>query len=659
MVYLPPLRFALFAFLGATGIFPAFSAVSFGPAVSYPAQSFVGATKTADFNHDGILDIVISESVPRTVSIYLGNGTGAFAYSASSSAAALTGASSGEVAPGDFNGDGHLDVALAHPSSTGLPNGFGNKVTIHLGNGLGGFLPGPLVFATGGSNTGLASADLNGDGKADLVVGSMDSGQVYSYLSNGNGTFTLFASYNTGSPYGGQGNAVSLADMNLDGRLDIVTNNISHGSLSVLLGNGVGGFSLHGVFSTGVGGVQFAPGDFDNDGKLDVIASSNSTGPTILKGDGLGGLTPFSVFASPNTAGGLVVADVDGDGNLDAFLAGGPLGSAVLLLGAGNGQIASRTDFALGTYIPALTAGDFNGDGKPDLAATDQFTVIVRLNTTAPADSTPPTISPNVTGTLGSHNWYTSNVNVTWSVNDPESAITSSTGCGATAISADTAGVTLTCSATSTGGTDSQSVTIKRDATPPSVVVTGVSNGGSYPLGAVPVAGCSTADSMSGVAANATPNVTGGTTNGIGNLTATCSGAIDNAGNTAAPVSVTYSVQYNFLGFFAPINMGIWNSLKAGQAAPMKWQLQDSASNHISALSAVSSITSANVACTAGTVDPVETADAAGASGLRYDLSSNQYIFTWKTEKSWAGTCRRFFVKFDDGTTKTADFQLK
>jgi len=83
-------------------------------------------------------------------------------------------------------------------------------------------------------------------------------------------------------------------------------------------------------------------------------------------------------------------------------------------------------------------------------------------------DSTPPVITPTVTGTLGNNGWYTSNVNVSWSVTDGQSAVTSTTGCGASSVTADTAGVTFTCSATSGGGSASQSVTVKRDATPPS-----------------------------------------------------------------------------------------------------------------------------------------------------------------------------------------------
>ena len=157
-------------------------------------------------------------------------------------------------------------------------------------------------------------------------------------------------------------------------------------------------------------------------------------------------------------------------------------------------------------------------------------------------DSTPPVITPDVSGTLGNNGWYTSDVNVSWTVSDDESAISSTNGCDSTLIDSDTAGTTLTCEATSEGGTNSDSVTIKRDATPPTVSVTGVSDGATYDLGSVPTAGCDTSDALSGVATNASPSLTGGNLDGTGTFTATCVGALDNAGNSAS-ASATYSVE--------------------------------------------------------------------------------------------------------------------
>jgi hypothetical protein len=127
-----------------------------------------------------------------------------------------------------------------------------------------------------------------------------------------------------------------------------------------------------------------------------------------------------------------------------------PAGTYTIVLGAAAGTTS------------VFTPGSGGGSPLADATAT---TITVRV--VAQADSTPPVITPTVSGTLGSNGWYTGDVQVSWSVTDAQSSITASTGCDPTTISNDTAGMTLTCSATSAGGTSEQSITVKRDTTPP------------------------------------------------------------------------------------------------------------------------------------------------------------------------------------------------
>jgi hypothetical protein len=197
------------------------------------------------------------------------------------------------------------------------------------------------------------------------------------------------------------------------------------------------------------------------------------------------------------------------------------------------------------------------------------------------------------------------------------------------------------------------------DKTAPIVTVTGVSNGAVYTPGSVPAAGCSTTDSESGVAKEATLTLTGGTPNGVGSFTATCSGAKDNAGNLAAPVSVTYSVQYGFIGFLAPVSMTAVNTVKAGQSIPLKWQLLDSNSSQIVNLSTVAGISTAGMQCAGGITGAELPADFSGNSGLRYDPTDRQFVFTWKTDKSWAGSCQLVTLRLDDGSSHAAGFVMK
>lgn len=153
-----------------------------------------------------------------------------------------------------------------------------------------------------------------------------------------------------------------------------------------------------------------------------------------------------------------------------------------------------------------------------------------------PVDSTPPVITPTVTGTLGTNGWYTSDVNVSWTVTDPDSTITSQTGCGPTTVSSDTSGVTFTCTATSSGGTASQSVTVKRDATAPAATAT-ASPAASWTNSDVTVSFSGT-DAMSGVGSCSAPVVL--STEGAGQTASgTCT---DNAGNVSAPATATVNI---------------------------------------------------------------------------------------------------------------------
>src|SRR5262249_48789675 len=150
-------------------------------------------------------------------------------------------------------------------------------------------------------------------------------------------------------------------------------------------------------------------------------------------------------------------------------------------------------------------------------------------------DISAPVITHTVTGTLGLNGWYTSDVGLTWSVSEPESPTTLVVqGCTAQTISADQPAQDYSCGASSEGGgwpgdplgVDSDVVSIKRDATPPTVGVTNVTSGALYSVGgAVPVAGCTTSDATSGVASDASVSVTP-TDSMVGVFTATCDGAV-------------------------------------------------------------------------------------------------------------------------------------
>ncbi len=202
--------------------------------------------------------------------------------------------------------------------------------------------------------------------------------------------------------------------------------------------------------------------------------------------------------------------------------------------GCGVTQNVTFSSSTAGTYTISVASVSGGKAGSAWDTTSASFTLVVL----APADSTPPVITPNVSGTLGNNGWYTSNVTVSWTVSDPESAISSSSGCGTTNITSDTTGTTLTCSATSAGGTNSQSVTIKRDATAPTVNASALPgpNINGWNNTDVTVSYTCTDNGPSGVDAGAS-SLSNDVLTASGTASGTC---VDNAGNSA---SASYTAQ--------------------------------------------------------------------------------------------------------------------
>ena len=303
---------------------------SFGPPIVFPVYYPISIS-SGDMNHDGNQDLIVTVSGGTGngyIGIFLGDGTGHFTPFGSYEAGIAT----GESAVADFNGDGHLDVAVSNHGW----NNAGESMMVFFGDGTGALgkpTSYPFKVKAPGGPQGIAAGDLNGDGHIDLALGvttfsKKNPSYVAIFVNDGNGKFELSDKYFAG---GGEPANLGIADFNNDGKLDIAV--AADDALGILLNRGGGKFAK--------------------------VA-------TYLPCSGCGNLDT------------LTVADFNLDGNLDIAVTGSLKNS--VFYGKGKGKFKPAVSIADFTGV-WLTSGDFNHDGAPDLAiSTGGNNVAVLLN---------------------------------------------------------------------------------------------------------------------------------------------------------------------------------------------------------------------------------------------------------------------------------------
>ena len=280
------------------------------------------------------------------------------------------------MALADVNGDGKPDLIVVN--ANGLASKTPSTVSVLLGNGNGTFQA-RQTFSGGIDPGPVAVADVNGDGKADLVVPNEASRSVNVLLGNGNGTFQTEQLFSTDP----DPSSLAIVDVNGDGNLDLAVCNAGSNSLDVLLGNGNGTFQAQQSFATGGYTASVAAGDVNGDGKPDLIVANNRiTGQvSALFGNGNGTFQAPRTFATGFGSGSVALGDVNSDGKLDLAVANGGSSTVSILLGNGDGTFQAQQTFATGSGPGSVALADFNGDGKPDIAVAnnDGNTVSVLL----------------------------------------------------------------------------------------------------------------------------------------------------------------------------------------------------------------------------------------------------------------------------------------
>ena len=370
-------------------------APTFGPPVSLAAQAAPLAITSADFNKDGFADLAIANSEPSTLSIFLGDGKGSF--TPAPTVTLPKGCQAAYLTTGNFTGAASPDVLAICPLGglVILPNigkgTFGPPISTAVP---GGAWVGNLLFGY----MHPALADFNGDGHLDIALPTFDQvnfvGGWYSLLGKGDGTFQTPVQI----PFQGAiPLSVAAGDFNGDKKIDLVSGGYGEdGDLTFQFAAGNGDGTFQSPYSYTLfpsSGSIVTAVDLNRDGKLDVMisgsalyenlaglgASQGSSSITVLVGDGTGRFTPGFSTVEDYYVSGAVLADVMGTGKLDLvettikgnFPAGSvPVGAVTVRQGNGDGTFGNPVPLSVASsIIPTdLAIADFNGDGTPDIA---------------------------------------------------------------------------------------------------------------------------------------------------------------------------------------------------------------------------------------------------------------------------------------------------
>jgi len=309
------------------------------------------------------------------------------------------------VSVGDFNGDGKADLVVSNQCPQSNCNS--GAISVLLGNGDGTFQAAQSYASGGYEAYSVAVGDVNGDGKADLIVANgcqsanqCANGAIGVLLGNGDGTFQAAQSYSSG---GVVASSVVIADLNKDGHADLVVANqcldssCASGGVSVLLGNGDGTFQAAQSYpSGGLTAVSVAVGDFNHDHKMDLVvanqcqSSGNCNGNVgVLLGNGKGIFQSAQTYSSGGyRAVSVAVDDFDEDRVADLVVANQcpssgdcSNGSVGVLLGNGDGTFQPPQNYLSGgNNTAAVAVSDLNGDGRTDLVLANQCQIASNCN---------------------------------------------------------------------------------------------------------------------------------------------------------------------------------------------------------------------------------------------------------------------------------------
>ncbi len=368
----PVLRARAFALLAMLAELPASAGhaqLIFGPRTDYLAGSGPSAVAIGDLNGDGQLDFVVANSSGNNVNTYFRNPDGSFG----AVFFGATGHSPAHVALADLDGDGILDVVTADQID--------NSLSFLRGRGDGSLFPRSIIPA-GTNPVFVAIGDLNGDGRPDLVVANSSHSTVSVIKNLGGGAFSAPTTYAVNLFSVG----AAIGRLNADSYPDVAVAQPGP-NVRVFPGNGDGTLGTRTDVPVANGPAAVAIADVNGDGRQDlVVASSNTNILSVRLGNGDGTFGDLVQYPTGTYPRSMVAADLTGDGALDVVTANYNSNTLSLFVGNGQGGLDALSPLSTGSLPNSVAAGDLDGDGLPDLIVANfgSNTVSVYLQTPSP-----------------------------------------------------------------------------------------------------------------------------------------------------------------------------------------------------------------------------------------------------------------------------------
>jgi proprotein convertase P-domain-containing protein/VCBS repeat protein len=404
--------------LSAGGLPPAQAAadrpIAFLSPVEYVIPGTPGTARApdhleaADFDGDGKVDLAVTANA--NVSIFYGIGDGTLEPKVDYPVSFTL----EDILAADVNADGRLDLVVSEVTASAV------AVLTNLGSRT---FSVPIRYPVGTRPMGVTANYFNADAFLDLAVANHESHSMSVLLNRGDGTFGAATNYGGGSFPGG----VVSGDFNRDGRIDLAMSNYVSGNVLVYFGNGAGGFTNNGNYGVGTYPARLTTDDFNGDGVLDLAtANTFSHNVSILLGNPNGTFLGAVNYAGNTYPHVIDSVDLDKDGDRDLAMSNNGTGYFTVLENLGPASFALPKSFTSnGTNVRTLTVGDFNGDGGPDVAVNNEHdeSVSVFINgTVLPITVTAPNggeVQP--VGTTEVITWtsrnVTGNVKIEWSTN--------------------------------------------------------------------------------------------------------------------------------------------------------------------------------------------------------------------------------------------------